>query len=536
MRWLVCSLLLATACGDDDPTLEASTHGDGGVSHDTSPDAGGTIAADGARVFTIECGSTTDVTFEESEVVRFELRCAQPLEVVRMPEGATFDGAWLRWQPDLAAAGPFTIELQHGDSRTLVRGFVLDRFDAPGNQLVENHAEYTYEHGLPVVHLRWHSTDPGYCRDAVARDSVPADIMVLGHAYEGAELRCRGKTSIAFPKKNFSLRFSKRDPFHAPPGLERFEGARRLSLTQTFDDNSQIRTRMSLELHRRLDAENVYLDHASVVVFVDGAYHGLYQLTDNVGLHFLARRGLDDDEDTAQIFKSVDHRGNYRTTWNGQLKSDLSLGFEKDEGEPEDDFSGLFELLRYVSDTTDADFVAGFDTMLRGDDFLDWYLFTTALIAEDNYAKNSYVYRDTDGPDTRFRYIPWDLNESWGQNWYTGRVLALSDTAFPALLANRNGIFARIVAIPALRARLRQRMQSALKGPMAKAEVLALFDRLRAEVALSARRDDRRWDAERRAYPLFASREDFTTFDEEMVYMRTWIELRWSWLEALYFP
>lgn len=466
--------------------------------------------------------------------MRFVFDCQGALAVDRLPAGALFDAATneVSWTPSLSAAGPFTLLVHDaGGRQTRVDGFVLDRFDAEGNQPVDNRAEYTYEHGLPVVHLTWHADDPGFCQDGVARDSVPADVTLLGHAYQGAELRCRGKTSIKFPKKNFSLRFSKDDPFRAPPGLEQFDGARRLSLTQTFDDNSQIRSRMSFELYRRLDGGNVHLDQASVVVFVDGRYHGLYQLTDNVGSHFLERRGLGGD---GQLFQANEHQANYKTTFNGALKSPLHFGYEKEEGEPSDDFTDLEELLRWTTDSNDAEFAASFDSMLRGDDFLDWYIFTTAIIADDNYGKNSYVYRDSQGADRRFRYIPWDLNESWGQNWVTARVTPDARGAFPPIASARNGIWERVVAIPALRERLRERYRAALAGPLSRMNVLAMFDAMHAEVRPSALRDDRRWDAARRAYPLFAEREDFTTFDGEMLYLRSWIEQRWQLLETMY--
>lgn len=484
--------------------------------------------------WSVPCGGARRFTFEEADTVHFRSACPGTVRAETLPTGATYDPATrtVTWVPPLDRAGPFGFAFVDAEGvRTDVTGFVLDRFDAPGNAPVVDPLAYVEEHGLPVVHLHWTSADPAYCRDDAVRDPVPAEILVHGRAHVGAELRCRGASSLKLPKKSFSLRFSKESPFHAPPGLERFEGKRRLVLTQTFDDNSQIRTRMAFELHRRLDPAHLYVDQASVVVFVDGRYHGLYQLTDNVGSHFIEGRGLDEE---GQLFKSEQHAADYRSvTSTGTPKPVVEFSYSKEEGEPAGDFSHLVALLQWVSTSSDATFEAEFDTVLRGDDFLDWYVFATAIIASDSYAKNSYVYLDANGPDARWRYVPWDLNASWGQDWTSARVPA-TEGAFPAAPRILNGIFERIVTIPALRARLLARYRAALDGPMSRENVLSIMEAMQHEVRLSAYRDDRRWDSARRTWPLWSSRTDFTTFDGEMVYLRNWIEARWTVLEDAY--
>lgn len=484
--------------------------------------------------FALPCGAPLRFSLEEADTVRWTLgSCSGPVQLEDLPAGAVFADGVITWVPGLDRAGPFSfVVVEAGGARTRVDGMVLDRFDAPGNVPLTDRLAYREEHGLPVLHLTWHSPEPSYCRDTLDRDPVPADILLDGHAYAGAELRCRGATSLTFPKKSFTLRFSKNDPFHAPVGLERFEGRRRLVLTQTFDDNSQLRTRLAFELHARLAPENIAIDHASVVVFVDGEYQGLYQLTDNIGDHFMKARGFDPD---GQMFKSVDHRGNYRAvSANGTPKPDLRIGYEKSDGLPEDDFAPLEVLLRWVTDSSDQDFENGAEDVLRVEDFIDWYVYATAIMARDSYGKNSYVYTDLDGPDPRWRYVPWDMNESFGQNWYTAHVPHSDEGVRPPWAIHCNGIWQRLLQIPAFAARIEQRYAEALAGPMSRASVLALYDQLHDEVRLSALRDDRKWDHARRNFPLFAGRPDYTDFDGESAYLRTWIEQRWQLLESLY--
>ncbi|MBX3202738.1 MAG: CotH kinase family protein [Labilithrix sp.] len=484
----------------------------------------------------VPCGASETYWPEELHEIYWHIKCADASATpAALPAGATFDPAsgTLAWSPALDQAGPFEIVFTDGDGGTTrISGTVLDRFDAPGNEPLVDPASYLEEHGLPVIHLKWHSDEPMYCKDAVPRDPVPADIVVGGVAHVGAELRCRGSTSLAFPKKSFTLRFTSAAPFQAPPSLAAFNGRRRLVLTQTFDDASQIRTRLGFELWNRLDPLNIRIDHASVVVFVDGEYQGLYQLTDNVGDHLMAARGFDKD---GNIFKSISHAGNYRATTNaGGVKPDLTVGYEKSDGEPEDDFSDLTTLLTWVTSSSNEELEASIDTVLRTEDFLDWYVLMTSLIAYDNFAKNSNVYIDSDGPDRRFRYIPWDLNATFGQAWTMQRIPPLTMGKDSPSPTTANGIWQRIAESPTLLARLHARFAAALTGPMSLTETLALFDQTRDEVHASALRDDRKWDAARQAYPGWTSLPAETTFDSESAYVRAWIEERWAYLASLY--
>lgn len=486
----------------------------------------------------VACGSNETYWPEEGSEIRWRVDCASALTLASpLPEGASIDSAsgTITWTPALDQAGPFEIVLTDAEDRkTRISGTLLDSFDAPGNKPLVDPPRYLEEHGLPVIHLKWHSDEPMYCKDAADRRPVPADILVGGVAHAGAELRCRGATSLAFPKKSFTLRFTKDAPFHPPPSLAAFEGRRRLSLTQTFDDSSQLRTRLAFELWNRLDPQNIRIDHASVVVFVDGVYQGLYQLTENIGDHLMAARGFDKD---GNIFKSISHAGNYKATNNGgSRKSDLTVGYEKSDGEPEDDFTDLINLLTWVTDSSNAEIESTIDSRLRTEDFLDWYVLMTTLLAYDNFGKNSNVYIDSNGPDTRFRYIPWDLNATFGQAWDMQRVSPLAlgkDSPDPLSL---NGIWERIAQSPKLLARLHARFKAALTGPMSLAETLALFDTMSEAIRPSALRDDRRWDAERQAWTAWPHLPEVTAFDAERAFVRSWINERWSHLTPLYAP
>jgi spore coat protein H len=62
--------------------------------------------------------------------------------------------------------------------------------------------------------------------------------------------------------------------------------------------------------------------------------------------------------------------------------------------------------------------------------------------------------------------------------------------------------------------------------------VLALFDDYARQVHPAALRSEARWRSAYRSYKRWNTRRDFTTFEEELEYMRAWIQARWGLLSA----
>lgn len=520
------------------PPREEPPHVDGGLTTgiDGGPGDGGDLPTPPIPVafaYDVTCGANTVVTLEELDSLALTTGCPDAVtQVEGLPAGAALTAGGLEWTPALDQAGHFSFTLVAGEARTTVSGMVLDRFDAADNVPVLDPTTYPEEYGLPVFHLSWHSDEPDYCLDAVRRDAVPADIVVNGVSYEGAELRCRGTTSLNFPMKSFNLKFSKESPFNGEGPLAAFTGRRRLSLTQTFDDNLTLRTRLGFELWNRLDPAHPAIDHASVVVFVDGRYQGVYQLTDKIDDHFLKLRGLDK---SSNIYKGRTHEANLLSAYEGHPNEPLWVGYDKDEGEPEDDFSDLEALIRWVSDASDEDFAATVDQRIATDDFIDWYIMMFASFNGDAFGKNALLIHDTDGPDERFRFLPWDLNASFGQDWDSRRVQSdVGGGRLSPQVCGANGVWQRFAAIPALGERLDARFRAALHGPIAREPLIAWLEQEVETVRPAALRSERRWEVERRACTFWSDRDDFTTFDEESVYVRGWLDARWRYLETLW--
>jgi spore coat protein CotH len=381
---------------------------------------------------------------------------------------------------------------------------------------------YRSELGLPVFHLE---VAPEINGDAY----TPAALRYGGREYFGVSAKYRGSTSSRYPKRSLTLKFD-RDALFSDEVLG-FPGTRRLVLTSTFDDNSQLRQRLAFELWNRLDDAHIQIRHFNAVVYLNGAYQGVYAVTDHVNDDFMRAAGLPED---VNMYKARTQDANLRLTDNdGHPKVHLRVGYTKEEGWPGADAEGAYDdleaLVSFIATASDEDFRAQMNDRLAPD-FEDWFVFVTLIAAVDTTKKNYFLIHDPrlDAPDPRWRFIPWDFNASFGQ---TTRTLPRgADTYDLDRLARGNRLFERLFADPRLRAHLMARYHAALAGRWAVSEVLAMFDRFAAEVGPAAERDERRWGEERREF--FSERTDFVDHRTEIAFMRTWIEERWTVIAA----
>lgn len=473
-----------------------------------------------------ECAPTADGPFwlEEGEHVEFDVRCetgkSAVITLAELPAGASFDGKHFAWTPSLSQAAVYVLELAYQAETGSVKIGVADAFDAPGNEAVVDPTQYGEEFGLPVVFV---SKRPDFQIDA--KNDLPAQVVFGGHVYD-AEIKLRGESSLEYPKQSYTLKFPKLDKLDDP--ARSFRNKREIVLTSTFDDSSYVRQRMIYDLWNGLSDDNIDVQTMSAVLFVEGAYEGLYLLGDHVD-----GRLMEDFElrQNANLYKAVDHRANLRKLDNdGAPKETLHDGYEKKEGLPIEDFTDLDQLVTWVSESSDADFVSQLDQRTVQRDFEDWWLLVTFVLSDDSAGKNCYLYHDPLAASSRWRFVTWDHNASLGQDWLTGRQSPdrVEDYAYT------NGLFERMLAQPVIAEPLRARYRARLQSEWSKANLDAMISAYVKEIAPSAKRDWRKWGERHRQFELWSSRQDINDFDGEIAYLRAWIAARWDFVAASY--
>jgi hypothetical protein len=502
------------------------------------------------------------VWIEEGSPLRAPVGCRAPnapastaLVVDGLPSGASFDASSssVAWTPGLDQAGVYELAVRapsSGESGVLKIG-VLDRFDASANVKIRDPRRYTEELGLPVMHLDVPASIDAALTGGGAGDDqpyVPATVTYRGHVYT-AEAKYRGHSSLAYPKKNYTLRFSKADEFNEPALGGGFLAKRKVCLVTTFDDVSQVRYRLAFELWNRMDGANIQVRHFSVVLYVNGAYFGLYTLADKLDGNLFQAQGMSEQ---GNLFMGIDHDANFaKFAYNegnpqdqSRTKGALSVGWEKKEGVPAAGTPGALDditsLVSFIASSSDADFAAQAPERLNLRDHYNWFIFATAIQAFDTLGKNALHYHDPVA-NQPWRVVLWDFNESFGQTWQTKRFpqsLAPVDIAYVAKggvgYTNRNWLWRRLLASPTFKSELEKRYGALLRNELEVEKVVAILDAMVSEVAPSALRDARKWQRAQEAYfgPLRSN--DFLDAAGEAAYVRSFIRARWADLLTRY--
>jgi hypothetical protein len=512
------------------------------------PDAGPPDAGPVVRLCDPTAGEPQWVL--EGESLSARVTCATGLtgadlrfSVAELPAGATFDAAsaTLRWTTarDQAAVWNLTLrEEKTGETGTLKVGVAEN-----GGAAIQDPARYTEELGLPVVHVR-----PGEGVQLSAGDFKPAEVVYRGRRY-AAEAKYRGATSNTFPKRSLTLKFPDEDLFDEPVLGGPFLDRKHVVLISTFNDNSYLRSRLAFDLWNRMAPEHVRIQTYSAVVYLGGRYLGVYTVADHVRKRLMAWNGISKE---AELYKHELGNANFsRLRQDGTAKDFLHEHVEKSEGLPEGNFASYHALVAWVSDSDATAFREGFAARLNARDYEDWWIFNTLILGTDSMAKNSYHAYDprTGGP---WRFIPWDLDASLGQNFDTTRSSPTARLTF----AESNLLFRKMLQEPAIAGPMRERYRQLLRTELREEVVQGLIDGYVKENGLAARRDWSYWqewyrrfggpndpgseypDYEQGAgnFPKWHLRTDFNDYEGEVQYVRDWVHTRWESLQKTGVP
>jgi spore coat protein H len=513
---LVSGLTLALAM------LAGAACGGGGEADDDDDDDDntGVCAPDGGGPYWLEEGETVVFTIVCSNDAALD---GAAVSIDGLPAGASYDAATatVSWTTDLDDAAVYEIALELGGELGDVKIGVADAYDTPGNVAVVDPLAYPEEFGLPVLFL-----EPGPLDSEIY---APATVIYDGHVYD-AEGKKRGAASLGYPKNSYTLEFDSDDLFQEPRRAGGFQDKKKIVLISTFDDNSYVRQRLAYELWNRMDAEHIQIQVYSAVVYLDGAYWGLYTVADHVDDDLMLAHGLDP---LGNLYKARNHDANFRLTKSGGgAKATLHDGYTKQEGTPLEGEAGAFddlhELVEWAATSSDDTFFAEREARLSVRDFEDWWIFVTLILADDSAGKNSYLYHDPSGGPWRF--APWDFNHSFGQTWQTAR----QDGDYLEEYTGANHLFERFLSDGDVADAMMSRYGELLDGILELAEIRALVDDYIDEIDDSARRDERKWSDAYRSYGGWSWRDDFTSYDGEVEYLEDWIDLRWSFQDLYY--
>jgi spore coat protein CotH len=356
---------------------------------------------------------------------------------------------------------------------------------------------------------------------------TPVTVIYKGETYE-AEGKIRGGVSAYYPKKSYTLKFDDDNLFSDPDAGEKgFTDRKKLVLASNFDDNSYIRNRLAFWMWNQMD-DDFQIDTFSSPVYLNGSYEGLYTVIDFIDEYYLDDTGFDSDGD---MFKGTTDDADF------YMKSDLVAGFEKKTGLPEAGDEGSYDSLESfittVNESSDTEFDSDFETYADVESYYDWWFFTSFMKAWDSTGKNSYHYLNPD--DSKWYYIPWDFNQSFGQSWDTSRT----DTGFNPDTYDQNGIFYRLINSD-YKTTYDSRYSTLLEtgGELEVSDITAKITELYSEVETAAKKDFEKWEDDymdnSSLFYTWSDRDDYTTVDEEIDYIKNWVSDQYDEFIAVY--
>ena len=154
------------------------------------------------------------------------------------------------------------------------------------------------------------------------------------------------------------------------------------------------------------------------------------------------------------------------------------------------------------------------------EEFMDWLILVSYSFSGDSAGKNSYLYHGDEGDGAlaeNFRFIPWDFNDSWGQQWQTSRT---DPTENQDWTISHNRVFAALQRDSGAAALLWQRFaRLRADGPLNPAWLLATIDGYERLIADHIERDWGKWGSQ----ILSRFRRGSLEPAAELSYLRGWI-------------
>lgn len=387
---------------------------------------------------------------------------------------------------------------------------------------------------LPIVSL-----DHGN----VVSDTFQPGSMRLIHGDGTAEeyhtlLRYRGASSLIYDKKNYAVKLTDANGEDMDASLLGMRSDNSWILDAMAVDMARMRNRVSTDLWLALSTRPYYANlepsmvngtHGEFVeVTVNGAYWGIYCLTEKVDRKQLKAKKYQGSTVRGVLYKAIAHDSLRKITEVPKDSSATWQGWEAQypdpsKGEPST-WQPLYSLAELLSQPEGSKEVERtLETRVDLPVWIDYCLLMDLMHATDNGKKNMFVYfRDITASDVRACICPWDMDATWGRTWR--RIEEGPETNCNI----SNGVnFHMYTTLPDGFYRQCQRWAELREAGMTAEYILAIFDRYfdLFERSGAAGRETERWNGI----------NDVTIdFETEKDYIHDWVPRRIVYLDTDY--
>lgn len=299
--------------------------------------------------------------------------------------------------------------------------------------------------GANFIHdIYFNFTQPSYWDTLIANYStstyMSCEMIFDGTVIPSTAIRMKGNSSFNNPsqKKSFKV-----DLNEYVAGQD-YDGIKKFNLNNLFKDPSFIREKLTLDYMRRHGMHAPRCTYARV--YLNNVYWGLYTIVEEVNSKFLSQHY---GNNNGNLFKG-DPQGDLQ--WFGSTASSYMTRYELDQTQT-NDWTDLVDLLDVINNSPAATYYIDVELKLFGLDAIQNMVMCNIFVNLDSYCgsgHNYYIYHDS--LQGVFRWIPWDVNESFGTFRMNMNPTQLKNLAFDYVSQpNARPLATKMLADPAYR-------------------------------------------------------------------------------------
>lgn len=228
------------------------------------------------------------------------------------------------------------------------------------------------------------------------------EMIFDGTVLPSTGVRFKGNSSYNAPgqKKSFKV-----DLNEFVAGQD-YDGIKKFNLNNLFKDPTFIREKLTLDYMRR---HNIHAPRCTYArVYLNNVYWGLYTLVEDVNGKFLSQHY---GNNNGNLFKG-DPNGDLK--WFGNSVSSYTAKYELDETST-NDWTDLVVLIDSINNANTSTYYTSLESVMFGQDAISNMVINNMFVNLDSYCgsgHNYYIYHDS--LKGAFRWIPWDVNETFG--------------------------------------------------------------------------------------------------------------------------
>ena len=313
-------------------------------------------------------------------------------------------------------------------------------------------------YGLPILKLTGDVS-------AMTKDNAVDLAYEYGDLSGTASVKWQGSSSLAYPKKNYTIKFDQ--AFEAAEG---WGAQKKYCLKANYIDFSHARNVVSAKLWGQIvksrstvPAELSGLPNSGAVdgfpicVTINGVYQGLYTWN-------IPKDGwmLGMGSGATECIMCADVHGP-ATRFEGEAAcdgSDFEIEYITNEADKQWAIDSLNTLISAVAESDGSDVDSVVAQYVDMDSAIDFYIFTSLLSGVDNYSKN-YLLSTTDG--VKWFFTMYDMDSTFGLYW-NGKSYSAPAEATPTLIGfnHRLAKLLRDYKTEAVQARYKQLRETVL--------------------------------------------------------------------------